>query len=303
VSATDPEATAAAAEHLAAAAALLDDADLSSWELRDGFHRCAMQLVDTLGVATARTRLQVGALDLVVGRTTFVTGAPFEVESLNTALRLVDELELASPPLGAGTFVDLGANIGTTVIEVLARYPAARAVAAEPAPGNFSLLRQNVIANGVEDRVALIAAAISDTEGDLELDLDPENSGAHQVVTARSARSTTIPGVTVDRLVADGVIDPGDVSLLWIDSQGHEAQILDGAAALLAHRPPAVVEYWPQGLQAAGGLERLHEQLATSWTEFVDLEDETLRRAPTSSAASLADRYSDGTFTELLLIP
>lgn len=189
------------------------------------------------------------------------------------------------------------------MVEVLARYPEARAVAAEPAPGNFSLLRQNVIANGYEDRVALIPAAVSDTETDLELDLDPENWGAHQVVAAGSERSTTVRSVTVDRLVADGVIDPDDVSLLWIDTQGHEVRILDGAGALLARRPPAVVEYWPHGLQAAGGLERLHEHLATSWTEFVDLGDEALRRTPTSSAAALADRYSHDTFTELLLIP
>ena len=108
--------------------------------------------------------------------------------------------------------------------------------------------------------------------------------------------------MTIDSLVADGVIDPERLGLVWMDVQGHEAHALAGAATLAEAGVPVVLEYWPHGLREAGALERLHELLAERYTRFRDLRAGT-GWAGTDALAGIADRYSgeDG-FTDLLVV-
>jgi hypothetical protein len=49
-----------------------------------------------------------------------------------------------------------------------------------------------------------------------------------------------VEAVTLDRLVADGLIPPERVGLLWIDAQKHEARILAGASRLIEAGVPIV---------------------------------------------------------------
>ncbi len=62
--------------------------------------------------------------------------------------------------------LDIGANIGTTTIEWMSRFPQATGYAFEPGRDNARMLRHNVAVNGLGDRVRVEEVALSDTEWD-----------------------------------------------------------------------------------------------------------------------------------------
>lgn len=293
-----------AAQALAAARAALTPEALADPEVRSAFLALAAHFTPTVEAPTPGGRYLIDTADRVVGQAVLAYGRAFDVEGLEVVLELLASRGLAA--MGEGVFVDVGANLGTTTIEVLLRHPGARAVAVEPAPRNLELLRQNLLLNGLTDRVVVVEAALSDTDGEVELALSGDNHGDHRVglVDGEERATHRVPAMRLDALVDDGTIDPSAVSAVWVDAQGHEAQILAGATRL-RHRP-MVIEFWPHGLRRAGGLIAMHRLLSSgAWSEIVDLGREGAGPhvvAP-SQIGSLAARYGDQTFTELLLIP
>ena len=75
-----------------------------------------------------------------IGRHTFLSGG-FEQEIMDAALGLLKQ-RLGRPLLRGRTFVDVGANIGTSTIPALKIFGAAHALAIEPAQANLRLLRE-----------------------------------------------------------------------------------------------------------------------------------------------------------------
>ncbi|MGI8493381.1 MAG: FkbM family methyltransferase, partial [Acidimicrobiales bacterium] len=99
---------------------------------------------------------------------------------------------------------------------------------------------------------------------------------------------------------------PADIGFIWVDSQGHEAHILDGAPRLLRHSIPWVIEYWPYGLARSGGLERLHDLIEEHFGPVVDVR-ESLRRekvvAVSKNDLVRAASVMGTDHTDLILLP
>ena len=85
------------------------------------------------------------------------------------------------PPKGEGTIVDIGANIGVISIGALHMGELKKAIAIEPEPQNFSLLRRNVNQNGLTDRFTCLPYAVSHQKGELSFELSGTNFGDHRV--------------------------------------------------------------------------------------------------------------------------
>jgi FkbM family methyltransferase len=234
-----------------------------------------------------------------IGRTLFVKRARGEMRTLKLAMKALKRLGINA----RGTFVDVGANIGTTSITALTRHGFARAVAVEPAPENLRLLRANAALNGLEDRLVVMGLALSDSDGEADLVLNEANSGDHRIghleleahPVAADAPTERVRLTTLDRLQ---IADPG---LLWVDAQGHEGHILAGAGELLATGVPAVVELWPQALAAAGGLDRYLAAATEHYTDVLDLDRADGELRPVASLPELVETYADG-FTDVLLV-
>ena len=75
-----------------------------------------------------------------------------------------------------GTYIDIGANIGTTTIPFALQAPNWSFLAFEPDPGNFMRLRINLIRNRIE-HVRAYNLALADKPGNLTLIQDPANYG------------------------------------------------------------------------------------------------------------------------------
>jgi len=159
---------------------------------------------------------------------------------------------------GAGSWIDLGANIGTTVIP--AALVGASCHAVEAYPANLVLLRRNIARNGVTGRVMVHDAAVWDENTTLIFEQAPSNLGDHRVratepdeenAYGESSRST----IEVSAFRLDTLIDPFSLQgpvIVKLDIQGAEAHALAGGDALFKRADLAFLEYWPYGFRRLG---------------------------------------------------
>jgi FkbM family methyltransferase len=252
-----------------------------------------------------------------VGLRTFRLGF-FDEEVIDHALvALARHAGIAT--LNGLSVLDVGANFGTETVSFLVRHGVKRVIAVEPDPENARLLRANLALNGVEYRAQVLEIALSDADGTLVLEHSEENWGDHRIRVANGSalelgdegrRATVqVEARRLDSLADAGEIDLDDIGMVWMDAQGHEGHILAGAERVTAAGIPIVTEYWPYGLQRAGGLERFHELVAERYHTAVDLQQPEIA-LDAGRVSELADRYvanpvgrDPGTvFTDLLLL-
>jgi FkbM family methyltransferase len=165
------------------------------------------------------------------------------------------ESELVCAVLGAGdVFVDVGANIGYfSVLGARQVGAAGRVYAFEPEPRNFALLSHNVALNGFSERVVATAAALGDSDGQATLYLHPDNLGDHQLYPPGPRRQQ----VSIDVCQGQSFFSDREsrVKLVKVDTQGTEAQVVEGLMPLLKSSGPElnlIVELTPLSLRDAG---------------------------------------------------
>jgi FkbM family methyltransferase len=205
---------------------------------------------------------------------------------------------LADP---CGTFLDICANVGTTTLAALASGTFARVEAFEPEAENVALLRLAVELNGLRERVGVHPFGLSDRDGEETLLINPTNRGDHRIGGGDGPR---VPLRSLDSLAADGDLDLGAVTLAWLDVQGHEAAVLDGAACLAEHRIPCVMELMPTAL--GGDTPAALEAVASRrYDGIIDLGGDDGTIAPSSRLRSIEDRVrmSGRSYTDVLLLP
>ena len=124
-------------------------------------------------------------------------------------------------------FMDVGANIGSSTV-LAAGAVGARVVALEPSAEARAALTANVALNRLEKRVRIQAVAAGDAEGEVRLSMGrgPMNRALD---VGEDGPSETVP---LRRL--DAILDGRVPTLLKIDVEGHEAEVLRGASATLA---------------------------------------------------------------------
>ena len=145
--------------------------------------------------------------------------------------------------LGTGTFVNVGANIGTQVIYAAIAKRFDHIVAYEPEPNNFNLLQRNVATNNLNSGVSLVQSAVSEHGHGLNLNLDPTRPGMHHVSEASSEQTICVPSVELDESLAALDIPSSRVALVWIDVEGHERQVFRGMRSVINLGTPVLFEY------------------------------------------------------------
>ncbi|MEA2348583.1 MAG: hypothetical protein QOG62_2370 [Thermoleophilaceae bacterium] len=202
--------------------------------------------------------------------------------------------------------VDIGANIGTVAIGGIVAYGFRRAIAAEVHPPNRRLLEMNIILNGLEENVQVLGG-LSDVDGLGRSSGRPGASGSTAVVLGGADQKVReIRLSRLDSLIDRGEVSIEDVGLVWMDVQGHEPLVLEGARQLIAHRAPMVVEFSPDHLrETPDGLARMQALVREGFSGLVDLRAGAGKNPdvrPTAEIDSIARDLGDR-FTNLLLIP
>jgi FkbM family methyltransferase len=138
------------------------------------------------------------------------------------------------------TIVNVGANIGVFDIQCCAAEPNLRIISAEPDPGTFGMLMENLKENKIDSRVSAFNVAVADKAGSLFFKSGAEESG-HRVL-ASDGQGTEVPCITLDELFDRGGVTRCD--LLKIDTEGSEGPIVRGASPSLWPKVArVVVEY------------------------------------------------------------
>lgn len=130
-----------------------------------------------------------------------------------------------------GIMIDLGANVGAVTLDWARRSRALRVHAYEPNPATNTVLRHNVEANGLTDRITVFNDAVGRESGELRLWTNLNSmtaTGYSESPPAPGAVAMTVPQIDLNEVVrrAHG----GPVALLKIDTEGAEADTLEGAS-------------------------------------------------------------------------
>ena len=122
------------------------------------------------------------------------------------------------PPLGfhPSSILDLGSNIGTTIIHYAGLYPRARILGVELDEGNFLLAQRNIASLG--DRCTVLHGAAWWEDGEVTYGGDQEWGRRVQANGIRKAQAYSIPKL-LDQLGPT-------VDFVKMDIEGAEAEIL-----------------------------------------------------------------------------
>lgn len=196
----------------------------------------------------------------------------------------------ASELTGRRTVLEVGANIGTQTIYFLKSGLFDKVVCLEPDPENVRALELNLLINRLSDQAVVLAVGAGAAPDVLVLQKEGGNSGAATLRTEHRPRMLTtevrVPVITLDSLVKDGVVDCQDVGLLWIDTEGYEEEIFDGASAVLEQRIPLAFEYTPS-FYSAEKAGRIIDRIFSTYGDISIVSDAGFRTITRNDMAKL----------------
>lgn len=141
--------------------------------------------------------------------------------------------------------VDLGANVGYSILHWLHTWPASHVVAFEPHPAHIAAIKENLAINGLLSHVDLRAVAVGTHGGTVRLS---DRGSSSSIVSTGDGFSVPL----VD--LYESVTPPVDI--LKVDIEGAEYELLDDPR-LAQLAPRAIVIEW----HGEGGFERIRPRL------------------------------------------
>jgi FkbM family methyltransferase len=205
-----------------------------------------------------------------------------------------------------GIFLDIGSNIGTTLLEAVENESVERCIGFEPSSANYSLLMANVGINNLHKKVSVHNVGVGEKSDNLSLYLSPSCSGDNRIRSGNPegfgltypGRTYTlggrmkslerhsnmlehnqpadnavesVPVVSLDEFIDDETREK--IAFMWVDVQGYEYYVLKGGERLIDQCCPAIqIEYWPLGLNETGTLGKLNELIISKFRYIIDMD-------------------------------
>ena len=178
----------------------------------------------------------------------------------NRSLWLRPPLTLEEYPLAAlkafvrptDTVWDVGANIGLYARWLTTHLHARQVCSFEPMSANLPELKHNIELGGIGDRVKVVPWALSDTDGEVEFQVDDIQSASgavNSVYGGEACRARSALGLppmlekvtsrTIDSILEKQELPPPDV--LKIDIEGAERMLLEGGAKFFREASPRIL--------------------------------------------------------------
>jgi FkbM family methyltransferase len=139
-----------------------------------------------------------------------------------------------------GMYIDVGANVGNHSIYFCTQCPATVTIAFEPDPESYSLLEENVNANG-GIVIACMAACGSETKRVMVC--ESEYKGSNYTINSEHGKTQM---VRIDDMFDDEVTpQESPVAVMKIDVEGDEVEVVKGSIGLITnHKPELFIEVW-----------------------------------------------------------
>ena len=148
--------------------------------------------------------------------------------------------------------LDIGANIGLMIFNILAEIPRARIVAFEPGLHQAELLEKNITMNHLSDRVTVVRSALSNRIGMAQFSVHRSRhaSGDGFFDTRRAGRTkiTEVPVTTLNSWWQTA--GKPQIDAVKIDTEGAELWVLEAGGAMLDQCHPFVIfELHPKNIR------------------------------------------------------
>lgn len=152
-------------------------------------------------------------------------------------------------------FFDVGANLGLMSLPVLAQCRNVKVLSIEPSPNSYPHLERTRNHSPYQSRWETLCKAATNKTGTVPFALADPTQAAFEGMR-HTGRMPTTKTVEVEATTLDEIWQSRgkpDVSLIKIDVEGAETEVLEGAALLLRTcRPVVALEWNPLNLRAYG---------------------------------------------------
>jgi FkbM family methyltransferase len=177
------------------------------------------------------------------------------IEAFANDTRPLHDFVRACVPDG-GVILDVGGNIGLTSIAMALAAPNSSVIAFEPSPVNADFFQDNTAGR---ERIELIRAGVGSQKGYLDFVIPPDGANAHvasesyQYARDPGFHPARLPVLTLDEFVQERELRR-PVTLIKIDVEGFEPNVLVGAAGLIERESPLLwIEFNSIAINVAHG--------------------------------------------------
>lgn len=233
------------------------------------------------------------------------------------------EIELLIPYIEPGSLVlDVGASLGfyTIPLAFAAKAVGARVVAIEPVSRNCEIIRRNIVLNRLQEVANVVQCGLGAAHGTATVHIERGGTGNAAIVSGldsleveRHDKAGNTGDVEVIQVkpLDDLDLSPSDrdrpCSLMKLDTEGFEMEILSGATAFVAkHRPTMLGEFSPQWLETRGFSASAPAEWAVT-NQYVCREVVHARGNPMLEAREVSLRHwtdaKERTGSDLMLVP
>jgi FkbM family methyltransferase len=175
----------------------------------------------------------------------------------NQGIFEADNVRLLQKCAVPGTWIfDVGANIGLMAIPILRAVPQIHVVSFEPSPNSIPWLRKTIVGSGYGDRWQLVEKAAGPEQGKVSFFVSPREASLLDGVrdTRRGGSKTK---VEIDMTTLDSEwarLGSPRVSVIKIDVEGFEAEVLKGSVELIQQQKPKILLEWNRRNLEAGDI-------------------------------------------------
>jgi FkbM family methyltransferase len=159
--------------------------------------------------------------------------------------------------------LDIGASLGLYTVQLAdkARDVGASVIAVEPIPSNVAIIRANIARNDLEAYASVVQVALGAEEGLATMLIEDGGAGNATVASGvpepelarHSSQGGLGPRLTIPIHCLDTMSFDQPVSVVKIDAEGFEMDVLAGAERFIAtHRPVILAEFSEPWMQSRG---------------------------------------------------
>ena len=235
------------------------------WILRT--HRYVIWNVSkTLGIKELKTNKYetffVPTRDSTISKHLFISGQ-FDIEKLLKVSKILN--------IKNKTLIDVGANLGSICIPACKRKLVIKSIAIEPDKVTFKYLNRNIIENQINS-ITTINAVVGKNKSSAIFGSKADNPGDSKVVNSLNEFEFldiySVNQISLNSLIDD--LNPLE-TIIWIDVQGYEPLVLQGATEFTDRATPLVLEVFPLGINQYSNFLEL-EQCLSNYTKYANLK-------------------------------